>query len=107
MIAYTTFISKDHNIELTGFLHRESSVEPFRYSDISIKFKDEYGQELEYWDNRSWICEFINHLHESRWAVLSEMLDAHPDKKVDIDYIIQYSVDILQLWNAAKELKIV
>lgn len=107
MIVYTTFVSDDGNIELTVFLHRESSGDPFICADISIKFRDEYGQELEYWDNQYWIDQFMDRLENSRWALIAEMINRYPDKKVDMDYIFCRCADILKLWNAAKELKIV
>lgn len=103
MIAYTTIASDDSYIELTRILDINSS----KYESISLSFKDESWEELEYWDNASWICKFIDHLQERRWATISEMLDAHPIKVLDVEYFQFHRDNILELWDAAKELKIV
>ena len=103
MIVYTTIASDDGCIELTRNIYTNSSD----YEPISLSFKDTDVEKLEYWDNALWIRKFIDHLRERRLATISDMIDASPNKVLDVEYFQFHRDSILELWDAAKELKIV
>lgn len=105
MIVYTTIASEDCNVELTAIV-KSGEVSPI-YESLLLSFKDDCGKELECWDNEIWIRRFIDHLREWRWSLLTDMIEAYPDRKLDVDYFKENRRYILELWDAAKELKIV
>lgn len=106
MYAYTELVSDDAPITMSAILE----LDTLSYTMCSISFKNEYGDEVEVWDNESFIIRFCENLKSDtwsdKWSEIRKMIDEGELSELETDYIITHRKAIVELYNKAREIKL-
>lgn len=101
--AYLTIRSEVADIEISALYILEK--EPIHYDMPSLNFKDEFGKEIESWDNPNFLIEFYQKLIQPDiWVLLEflkENLEYDNDEQIDVPYILQNKVALIELFQLA------
>lgn len=101
--AYLTIRSESADIEISALYILEK--DPIHYDMPSLNFKDEFGKEIQSWDNPDFLIEFYQKLVQPDiWVLLDflkETLEIDPDVRIDVQYILQNKVALIELFQLA------
>lgn len=106
MYAYTELVSDDAPITISAVLE----LNTLSYTMCSIVFKDKQGKEIEVWDNEIFIIEFCELLRPDNWIdnwpVIRKRIDEDELSLLEVEYIITHRKAIVELYDKARELKL-
>lgn len=99
--AYLTIVSETANIELSALYILEN--DPPTFDMPSLNFKDDEGNEIESWDNPSFLMEFYQKLKMSDdWDLVSFLQDnMDSDDNIELAYILNHKSDLIELFQLA------
>lgn len=101
--SYLTIRSESADIEISALYILDK--EPFHYDMPSLNFKDKFENELESWDNPSFLMEFYQKLIQPDiWVLLEflkETVEGGPNDQIDVPYILQNKAALIELFQLA------
>lgn len=101
--SYLTICSEDAPIEISALYILDK--EPLHYDMPSLNFKDDFGKEIQSWDNPDFLIEFYQKLIQpNTWVLghfLKESVESEPDERIDVQYILQNKAALIELFQLA------